>query len=119
MSSWRTRPDVGFDNPAIRLRIVDLPLPEGPRRQTNSPAATLRDAPRRISTTLSCTATLRDTSSSATLAPVLAAGRWSAGASVGTTRASPQPFANANTVDSIMDETPAVKPRQGLLRDGR
>ena len=39
-----TRPDVGVSRPAMRFRIVDLPLPEGPTRQTSSPASTWSDA---------------------------------------------------------------------------
>ena len=35
-----TLPDVGVSSPATRLRIVDLPQPDAPTRQTNSPAPT-------------------------------------------------------------------------------
>src|SRR5207245_267335 len=48
-SGWTTRlpkarisPALGRVNPAMAFRSVDLPQPEGPSRQTNSPAATSR-----------------------------------------------------------------------------
>ena len=34
----RMRPEVGISSPAIILRLVVLPQPEGPSRQTNSPS---------------------------------------------------------------------------------
>src|SRR4028118_2071890 len=34
----RTRPSLGVSRPAIMRSVVVLPQPEGPRRQTNSPA---------------------------------------------------------------------------------
>ena len=34
-------PISGWMNPAIELRRVDLPQPEGPSKQTNSPLATV------------------------------------------------------------------------------
>ena len=37
LPSTRMRPDVGVSKPAIILRIVVLPQPEGPSRETNSP----------------------------------------------------------------------------------
>jgi hypothetical protein len=33
-------PEVGVSNPPIMRSTVDLPEPDGPRRQTNSPSAT-------------------------------------------------------------------------------
>ena len=36
----RISPDVGRSNPAIILRVVVLPQPEGPRKVTNSPRLT-------------------------------------------------------------------------------
>src|SRR5215831_5439732 len=45
--SRRTRPVVGWSRPAIRRRSVDLPQPEGPRRQRKSLSATrVGDPPR-------------------------------------------------------------------------
>src|SRR5258705_13845332 len=40
--SMRTFPDVGAMKPAITLRMVDLPHPDGPSRHTNSPSPTER-----------------------------------------------------------------------------
>src|SRR6266481_1053947 len=36
------RPEVGCSKPAISRRVVVLPQPEGPRREKNSPLATVR-----------------------------------------------------------------------------
>jgi hypothetical protein len=65
--------------PATRFRIVDLPLPEGPRRHRNSPAAARREVLRRISTVPFSFATEKDTSSRTTLAPALGGGFTRAG----------------------------------------
>src|SRR3954447_14180947 len=54
--SWpliTTVPLVGRSSPPIRLSRVDLPLPEGPIRQTNSPGSTVRCASTRALTTSS------------------------------------------------------------------
>ena len=47
-----TVPDVGVSSPATRLRIVDLPQPDVPIRQTNSPRPTSTSTSRSASTTL-------------------------------------------------------------------
>src|SRR4051794_9973372 len=39
-----TSPDVARSSPAIIRSVVVLPQPDGPRRQTTSPAATVRSA---------------------------------------------------------------------------
>jgi hypothetical protein len=77
--------------------MVDLPLPEGPSRHTNSPAATRRDAPRKISTCPSGAPTLNETSSSAMVEPACAAGTITAGASEAISRLPSHSFADANT----------------------
>src|SRR5262249_30507436 len=41
--SIRMSPPSGVSKPAMRRRAVDLPQPDGPRRQTNSPSATSSD----------------------------------------------------------------------------
>ena len=41
----RRVPELGSSSPATRLRIVDLPQPDAPIRQTNSPASTSRSTP--------------------------------------------------------------------------
>jgi hypothetical protein len=43
-------PTVGASRPAISCSNVDLPQPESPRRQTNSPSAAVRSMPRSAST---------------------------------------------------------------------
>src|SRR4051794_30041946 len=43
-------PAVGAMKPATALSSVDFPQPDGPRRQTNSPAATSRSMPSSAST---------------------------------------------------------------------
>src|SRR3712207_9268618 len=45
-------PAVGVSRPAMRFSTVDLPQPEGPTMQTNSPAATSRSAPETASVSL-------------------------------------------------------------------
>ena len=40
--SMRMEPDVGVSNPAIIRSVVVFPQPEGPRKETNSPFATVR-----------------------------------------------------------------------------
>src|SRR5690606_21085678 len=40
-----TSPRVGFSTPEIRLNSVDLPLPLGPMRPTNSPASSRKSMP--------------------------------------------------------------------------
>jgi len=85
--------------------MVDLPLPDGPSKQTNSPAATLRVASRRISTAPASVVTDSETSSSATLAPDRDGGMLEGGggrmddvtARSDTPRSSTHAFANVNT----------------------
>ncbi len=45
-----TRPVVAGSNPATTRSRVDLPQPDAPSRQMNSPRATTRSAPRNAST---------------------------------------------------------------------
>ncbi len=40
----RIWPELGVSNPAIIRRIVVLPQPDGPRKETNSPESTARSA---------------------------------------------------------------------------
>jgi hypothetical protein len=92
---------VGLAKPAIRFKTVDLPLPEGPSRQTNSPAVTCSETSRRISTVVPRASTLRDTPSRARLVPARAESGVFRG-TVDATDATPeegglQPFAEANT----------------------
>ena len=46
LPSSSIRPSVGCTNPLIVLRIVDLPLPLAPSRETISPSPTCRLTPR-------------------------------------------------------------------------
>ena len=77
--------------------MVDLPLPEGPRRHRNSPAAARSDTLRRISTVPASFVTVSETSSRATLAPARGDGFNAAGAREATERGPAQSFAKANT----------------------
>src|SRR5437588_8311025 len=45
----RMRPLVGSSSPAIRLSVVDLPQPEGPTNERNSPSAISSDSSRSAS----------------------------------------------------------------------
>src|SRR5438477_11469070 len=45
LPSRRIWPDVGRSNPAISLRVVVLPHPDGPSREKNSPGSTVRSMP--------------------------------------------------------------------------
>jgi hypothetical protein len=88
---------VGFTSPATRFRIVDLPLPDGPSRQTNSPAAIRKETSWRISTEECFVRRVSETASRVTLASVRTAGLATAVAPDGAERGSIQAFANANT----------------------
>src|SRR5688572_2404636 len=52
--SKRISPELGFSNPAISRRRVDLPQPEGPRRMQNSPSPTSKEMSFRISLAPNC-----------------------------------------------------------------
>ena len=40
-----TRPAVGMTSPVRSLMMVDLPEPEGPTRNTNSPSSMVKEMP--------------------------------------------------------------------------
>ena len=48
-----TRPEVGTTSPVSSLMMVDLPEPEGPTRNANSPSSTVKDTPFRACVPLS------------------------------------------------------------------
>ena len=50
-----TRPAVGTTSPVSSLIMVDLPEPDGPTRNTNSPSSTVKDTPLRACVPLSYT----------------------------------------------------------------
>src|SRR6266403_111616 len=52
VSTHSTRPLVGSLNPAMMRSAVDLPQPEGPRNDTNSPGQMLTSSPSSASTPL-------------------------------------------------------------------
>jgi hypothetical protein len=62
-----TVPDVGDSSPAMIMASVDLPQPEGPTMETNSPLPTVNDTPSSADTTPSRAWKRRTTSRTSTV----------------------------------------------------
>src|SRR3712207_2447702 len=53
-SARAIRPEVGCSRPAMQLRVVDFPHPDGPSRVKNSPSSMVTETPLRTETSPNC-----------------------------------------------------------------